>query len=685
MADTKEIKVGQIVDGYRFDGGDPSKQESWAPVDQLPVKQAMHPDFNVMDRFAVKNFSTSPEASVSFLKSKYPDMNFEIHGGEIRMKKASDKEWSVLDPATGVSFKDLLPDLADIGYDALSGFATTAGTVAGGVGGAVGGPPGVLAGGAAGGAATSGAMEGLKQFIGSKLGMKDNFSGTDIALATGLGAASPLLFGQGATARTAIKAAANPGIMNSLGETVAKTMFPKATAEIARTGEYMLPNEIAKAGGGYIGKGVNYVRENVTPAISEWLSGAPRETIKAYKENPGLLQQIRDMGGANAYAQQEVEAAREAITTRARRVGEGIETIIEGAEQAKQKIDLTEARNTLRDDLLKAYRYSRAHPRDKTAAEKVQVLTETLDEKFSIASDPKAFMEFFGKPFMGRGERPFLVSPREAESIAGWIADRAKAAKKGQFTNAAGKAQYADKKFLVTMAKAGDAVSTAMKNQLPEEYSGLQSAWRKLDRDRRLLEKRVGGDIPDGEKAATFLARGFDNAGRVETLKSIDRRNQTNLIDAMHNLATFKVFDRPPIASMSRQGTTGTAKANAAGIMGQAAAGGLGATAGYWAGNEMSGGQGSGGGLGLSIGTVLGTLLGGPWGLKQMIRAGAKGDKISNALRDFSVKLPGGRSVDLPIGPPTQAQILKNAWAGMRQQSNMNPMPFMGERNGSRR
>lgn len=175
------------------------------------IVEEMHPSMTMADRALVKNLG-SDEGGFNYLQKQYPNLEFKKENGRTLMRdRGSQGSYNVLDPDTGFFSTDIINDAIDIGGDVIQGgiegVATAGGAALGALaGGGVGAiPAGIAAGGGA-GAGT----EYLKQKLAQQLGVRDELSGDDIALSGAFGAASPLLFGTGAT----IKGAAKEGIKN---------------------------------------------------------------------------------------------------------------------------------------------------------------------------------------------------------------------------------------------------------------------------------------------------------------------------------------------------------------------------------------------------------------------------------------------------------------------------------------
>ncbi len=150
------------------------------------IVEEMHPDVSKVDRALIKNFGNDDQASVGFLKQKYPGMDIQTRDGRILMKQPGERDFKVLDPDTGFLSMDMLNDASDIVYDVGAGVGEGAAFAAG--------LPAAGVGGLATGAAAGVGLETLRQGIGKYLGVNDEVQMDDIAMA-GAGGAIPVVAG----------------------------------------------------------------------------------------------------------------------------------------------------------------------------------------------------------------------------------------------------------------------------------------------------------------------------------------------------------------------------------------------------------------------------------------------------------------------------------------------------------
>lgn len=226
------------------------------------IGDGMHPEFSLGDRYVVKNFSSSPDAGIGYLKKKYPEMELrKTRDGEIVGKNTDDSYFRRLDEK-GTSFADV----GDVAYDVLQGGLEAAGGTLAGLGTM---NPVV-------GAATAGgigvASELAKQGIGSAIGIPGNFQGSDLATSGVLSAALPVV-GKGVkSAWTYGKNTAGPKIgswLSGIGEDVIRNIntdreareFIKKNGQRAYIEKYLDDvNDGLSGANNYVGKNV----ENAT-------------------------------------------------------------------------------------------------------------------------------------------------------------------------------------------------------------------------------------------------------------------------------------------------------------------------------------------------------------------------------------------------------------------------------------
>lgn len=291
-------------------------------ADSDTVVQEMHPELTTVDRLVVKNFSSSPEASIDYLRKKHPELEVKEQKGQIVVKRPVESEWRVLDPDTGFFSSDFLRDAGDVAYDvgagALTGAATTFGAAAG--------LPGAVA---AGGASSAGA-EALRQKLGQMAGIENNMDTGQIALAGGVGSAIPV-------------------------------------------------------GGAALKGGYNMVTRKIGPAIAEKLSGVPREVYKDYGKNPETLKAFEaDSSGFLDLINDTKDKLISAVRTKKEDVGKMISNAYNKLEEQGKFVDIGEVKASLDEKILNAAKAQASNPTEATA-EKYEAL-KALKDKYFMAS-----------------------------------------------------------------------------------------------------------------------------------------------------------------------------------------------------------------------------------------------------------------------------------------------------------
>lgn len=238
------FEVGKAPWETESQGGFEVGSAPWETSVPAPAVEQAHPDVSWTQRAVVKNFSNSPEASAAYLNKE--GFETEIKDGNLYVRKPGEKDFKALDPSgagiqelagdlmkpgfdlfkkppAGASaygnLKEFAQDITDLGYDIPAGVATGAATAAGGLAGNI---PGAMA---AGGGTAAG-LEGLRQKLGQYAGIPQEISGRDVAIAGGIGALAPVLFGTGATAAQILKAGISPQTQRSLVTKGIEKAFP---------------------------------------------------------------------------------------------------------------------------------------------------------------------------------------------------------------------------------------------------------------------------------------------------------------------------------------------------------------------------------------------------------------------------------------------------------------------------
>jgi hypothetical protein len=280
-------------------------EPEWSPAGGKTI-QEMPEEIALKDRLIAKNFAQSPEKQIEYLKSQYPDMTFDMsRDGQIRIKRQGDVDWRVLDPDTGIFSKDFLADAGDVAYDIYAGATEGAAATAGALGaGSLTGGAGAIPGAMAAGGATTAANEAIRQKLGQFLGIPQDVSGRDVAIAGGVGAVAPGLLGAG-PARGALPIAAG----------------------YAR-----------RAGGSMLG------------SLGSKMSGVPKEALMNYAD-PAIKSQVTQLEkeGITDFTGQALDKITNFVESNKDRAGQELVAAIEGA---GRQADISPAKQAFRSRMV---------------------------------------------------------------------------------------------------------------------------------------------------------------------------------------------------------------------------------------------------------------------------------------------------------------------------------------------
>jgi len=283
QAELDNLELEQLEQEYARSNANASA----APTAPAPTKKAvpaveeMHPDVSWSDRAIVKNFAQSPETGAGYLNQQ--GFETEIRNGNIYVRKPNEDKFKALDPS-GFDVQDI----TDMGFDIPAGVATGAATAAGGLALNI---PGAIGA----GAASSSGLEGLRQGIGKYLGIPQDISGKDMAVAGALGGASPILFGTGATAAQMLKSGVIPSTQRSL-----------------------------------VTKGI----EKAFPYVGRASSGVPVKAIKTYMQETGTVDALIKQGPdvAAQISNKMHGEIKEQFFQKKKEIGEALSTQIKGGD-----------------------------------------------------------------------------------------------------------------------------------------------------------------------------------------------------------------------------------------------------------------------------------------------------------------------------------------------------------------
>jgi len=310
--------------------------------------QEQHPDISNKDRWVVKNFSQSPEAAINYLKQEHPNLEVEMSGdGQLRAK-SKDGRWMAVDPDnTGANYSkgglsEFGKDVGDLGYDlyagategaaALGGAAVGAGASLPALGTAA--IPGAMV---AGGAATA-ANEAMRQKLGAYLGIPQEVSGEDVAIAGGIGAVAPMITGAGRVPGVAQKAMKYTG---------------KATRAI-----------------------------NPLPYFGEKVSGVPRQILRDYADD-GIRETVKrlEKEGMTEFSGKVFDKLKNYIEGNKEKAGQ---ELVEVMENMGQDVNISEAKQAFRaaqDEIMSRGDLTNAD------AKKLEKLDNIYNEYFGMADD----------------------------------------------------------------------------------------------------------------------------------------------------------------------------------------------------------------------------------------------------------------------------------------------------------
>jgi hypothetical protein len=553
--------------------------------------QEMHPAIDFKDRFIVKNLATGgPEQQIAYLAKKYPDMEFVADDkGNIKTRTMNEEKFRVIDPDTGFfsSPTEMLRDLSDVGSDIVGGIGTTLGTAAGGLAG-IGTGPGALLTAAGGGAAASSGIEALKQGLGSAVGLEDNIDPAQIGVAGLAGAASPLLFGTGATAANV----AGKGLAARIADVSRRTVGKEGFKGVAGEGL----EAAYKAQSGLPGMAFRKITKDFAPGVGKFLSGVDDLAIKDAAKNLDKIDQF----DANPEALWEVAESKvddllKKVNSEEKKVWGDLSKRI--AEKSKGEIDLKQAIQPYWENIQNLQKQAKENPAGFVKNE----LDEALSEFQRIWGKPKVKITPQGT--FKLDESFYKKSPSMLQKIKSEIA---------------AVAQY-DKRFVGGMPTKPPP-SDNMIRVADKAYQGLNKSIDDIVPEASALRKRVGEIIEDKKyiyknlrdtdkfitKAQQASASKVKGKGMKTTLESFDKKYGSSLEDARSIVNAVTTFSKD--APLTRQGA------------GAVIGGGLG----YALVNQSGGTDAFGGMPGMALGALVGRQATSPAMLRKVLELSAK-------------------------------------------------------------
>jgi hypothetical protein len=532
--------------------------------------QEQHPDISTADRWLVKNLSQSPEASLNYLKQKYPDLEIEMSGdGQLRAKSKGGK-WMAIDPDNhGLDYskgglKEFGKDVGDIGYDLYAGATEGAAALGGAALGAgvslpagmTGAIPGAML---AGGAATA-ANEGIRQKLGQWLGLPQDVSGEDVLASGAIGAVAPAISGAGKV----------PGVAQKAME--------------------------------YGGKATRAI--NPLPFIGEKVSGVPRQILRDYADD-GVREAVKrlEKEGITDFSGKVFDKLKNYIEGNKEKAGQELVEAIEGA---GRKANVAPAKGSFTSRVDEIQKNAPVTEADQKA---INAVLGDYNKYFGLAEDaqtrlnPNRMVLEKSPSFV-----PDELTPKKAWDIQKQLKQVADF-EKSDLTPAdlARKGAARDSYFKINEAL--DEASEGLSSKAKDRYSAA------IKEEAELLPRFEGRTRADSiQKTYNEMSR-LDRQGRKvmqEKLSKLSDDEILNLADEAKILSTYRWLGNPNVAPVSSAGTTSTSRTIPLAIAG----GSLGSLAGYNTGQGYAGATVGGAG-----GAALGTMLGSPAAMKAYIRA----------------------------------------------------------------
>ena len=585
------------------------------------IIEEQHPDIDTFDRLVVKNFSNDPTGSINYLQKKYPKIEFKSEGSRILAKnrdKAASEPWNVLDPDTGI-FSDPLEfakDVGDIGWDVGAGLLETAASGAGGVAGAlsgapalgIGAVPGALGGAALAGGAASGGLESARQTIGQAFGVAPGYDPLQIGIATGMGAASPLLFGTGATGKQAVKGLAKEALKQGATQ--------EGAEQFAKSGAKGFLRETQRGGLsrtlGALGKGG-----------ASAASGVSSDTIESYLRHSPEVRQI-EKRGVSALLDSTHKALRDDMAAAINAVGKEIETSIDdvvgGVNISEVKNPLLELRNEIVDSLSEI---------DSPAfRDQLYTLDQEIDALFTTGrrGPAQTVQNEAGVFIQGQALDPIpdIVSAKTAFKLQESLSELAELSKmKGGLESRFGKTQARGSKRIAEAARQS---YQKINDLLDSATEGLSSDLKTKYREHKNLQKALSSKFSDLKRTYDTLRNLGKPANKplYETMQKADKMLGTDLVKTARIFDAFNTFVPGSTVPLSAGGATSTSRSIPLGLLGTGIGGYIGLRSGEgYPGSILGGG----------IGGALGASLGGPRSIRLYLDILRQAQKAQPALR----------------------------------------------------
>lgn len=479
-------------------------------------------------RFTYKNFGADPVASFAYLEKQNPDFELKKDkDGEVLARKRGTQTWGRLDPK-GFDWRDL----TDVAYDVPAALAQGAATAASGLaGGAVSGGVGAIPAAMAGGAGSGAALEGVRQTIGKAMGIEDNYSGRDLGIAAGIGAASPLLLGTGASAAGAM----------------AKSAGSEAAAK-----------ELLASQRGLLGRGYDAAAGYVGPKLGSFVSGENPEVIKTAA---GMLEKIKAADKnpeiSTAPLSEAATAVNKTLKQKATEAGKRMEELRaqidnqpglvlagDGATQAKGTIPAAEFIQPFQD---LAEKISKGGANTEAQKADAEALKRVIESEFkglpeNLTSEQVANLR---NRFKTRAEQ-YGMSYGSAKSATGGSSGSA-----------------IDKQIASAFEESRKAMTDSIVNRLeqisPEmasEYRGLNDTYSKL----KTLQTDVNAKTKNSKSMSNFLTQATKNPHDEKLMLDVVEATGLDLPKVAYEEQALKTFSKPSTAVRSIGGSTSTSR-----------------------------------------------------------------------------------------------------------------------------
>jgi len=543
-----------------------------APAEPAAPKviDEMHPDLDWKDRFLFKAFSTDPEDAQARMQQKYPEHEFERDDtGDLQMRKKGEPSWRKVDPRS-MSLKEFGRDGLDLLYDIVDGGVTTAATVAGGLAGLPAGPLGVVAGGAAGSAASSGAMEGIRQSLGKATGFTQEYDPLQLGIATGAGAVSPLLFGQGASVKGAAKHLLKKGMAGDVAQ---------ETAE-----------QFVKQGQGIIPKVAGKIGNATTAKLGAFANGHSAEGLRKLQQK--MRSGLMDSAPATVARETKAKLSKKMAETKTF-LGEQRRELLG---QMDVKINSREVEQPLFDLLSK---YKKQAELDSPGFEKMIAKGKKPQ---STSVDEYLYLQKQVNKNMKRGRE---ITGEEIPKYRRRLSEMAEQQKNTDL----GKKQQVDKDFILASSKSRKILNNQLEaSPVGRQFRDIDDQFQEAFADEDIVKRYLKDDA-----ATNRSLRNFDSEAEVvrkDDISALGKKYGVDFDDAANDTYFLQKFINPTDSASHIRSTGATARAGGLGLLGGAA--------GYYAGQHSD----TSPFLMGSLGAALGSRAGSNRAIKNYIRVG---------------------------------------------------------------